>query len=46
MFPTELGFADYFHERYDPLWSAIQDTDLPICCHIGHNAALDDLATP
>ena len=43
VFPAELGFDDYFHERYDPLWSAIQAADLPICCHIGHNAALDDL---
>ena len=22
-------------ERYDPLWSIIHETDLPICCHIG-----------
>jgi len=43
VFPNELGFDDYFHERYDPLWSAIQAAELPICCHIGHNAALDDL---
>ena len=35
MFPTELGLPDYYDERYDPLWAAIQETDLPICCHIG-----------
>jgi predicted TIM-barrel fold metal-dependent hydrolase len=44
VFPTELGQLDYFHDRYDPLWSAIQAVDLPICCHIGLNTALEDLA--
>jgi predicted TIM-barrel fold metal-dependent hydrolase len=44
VFPTELGLPDYFHERYDPLWSVIQETGLPICCHTGYNAALDDLS--
>ena len=27
-----------------PLWAAIQETELPICCHIGMNTQLDDLA--
>jgi uncharacterized protein len=44
VFPAELGLADYWDTRYDPLWAAIQDVDLPICCHIGMNTALDDLA--
>jgi predicted TIM-barrel fold metal-dependent hydrolase len=44
VFPAELGFPDYFDERYDPLWSVIQEYDLPICCHIGINTQLDDLA--
>ena len=44
VFPAELGLPDYWDRRYDPLWSAIQDTDLPICCHIGMNSALEDLA--
>jgi predicted TIM-barrel fold metal-dependent hydrolase len=43
VFPTELGLPDYFHERYWPLWSAIEETGLPICCHIGLNTNLDDL---
>ena len=30
--------------RYDPLFAAIQETGLPICCHIGLNTQLDDLA--
>lgn len=44
VFPAELGLPDYWEDRYDPLWSVIQDTNLPICCHIGLNTALDDLA--
>jgi predicted TIM-barrel fold metal-dependent hydrolase len=43
VFPAELGQPDYFHPRYDPLWSMVQETGLPICCHIGLNTALDDL---
>jgi uncharacterized protein len=44
VFPTELGLPDYWDSRYDPLWAAIQDTDLPICCHIGLNTQLEGLA--
>jgi len=44
VFPAELGLPDYWDNRYDPLWAAIQDTDLPICCHIGLNTQLEDLA--
>lgn len=43
VFPTELGLPDYFHERYDPMWAAIQDSELPVCFHIGLNTNLDDL---
>jgi predicted TIM-barrel fold metal-dependent hydrolase len=43
LFPNELGVPDYWHERYDPLWSTIQEAELPICCHIGQNASLADL---
>ena len=44
VFPAELGLPDYWEPRYDPLWAAIQETELPICCHIGLNTQLDDLA--
>jgi predicted TIM-barrel fold metal-dependent hydrolase len=44
VFPKELGQPDYFDERYDPLFAAIVETGLPICCHIGLNTALDQLA--
>lgn len=44
VFPTELGCPDYCDEHYDRLWGAIQETGLPICCHIGLNTQLDDLA--
>lgn len=43
VFPAELGVPDYYDRCYDPLWSAISETGLPICCHIGLNTALDDL---
>src|SRR6478672_6763800 len=44
VYPAELGLPDYWDTRYDPLWNAITETDLPICLHIGLNTALDDLA--
>jgi predicted TIM-barrel fold metal-dependent hydrolase len=44
VFPTELGLPDYWDSRYDPLWSAIQDTDLPVCLHIGLKLSMEDLA--
>jgi uncharacterized protein len=39
-----LQLPVYWDTRYDPLWTAISDADLPICLHIGLNTALDDLA--
>jgi uncharacterized protein len=44
VFPTELGLPDYWDGRYDALWAAIQDVDLPICLHIGMNTRLEELA--
>ena len=44
VFPAELGLPDYWDARYEPLFAAIQETGLPICCHIGMNTMLDDLA--
>jgi predicted TIM-barrel fold metal-dependent hydrolase len=44
VYPNELGLPEYFDDRYDPLWATIQELDLPICCHIGLNTNLDDLA--
>ena len=44
VFPAELGQPDYFHERYDRMWAAISASGLPVCCHIGLNTALDQLA--
>ncbi len=43
VFPNELGLPDYYDARYAPLWAAIEETGLPICCHIGLNTNLDDL---
>jgi len=44
VFPTEVGAPDYHDEAFEPLLGAIQETGIPICCHIGLNTALDDLA--
>ena len=44
VFPVELGLPDYWDSRYDPLWDAIQEADLPVCCHIGLNTQLEGLA--
>lgn len=43
VFPPELGLPDYWDVRYDPLWSAITETQLPICSHIGLNTQLEQL---
>jgi uncharacterized protein len=43
VFPSEFGLPEYFDERYDELFATIQETGLPICCHIGLNTNLDDL---
>jgi uncharacterized protein len=43
VFPSEFGLPEYFDERYEPLFALIQETGLPICCHIGLNTNLDDL---
>lgn len=44
VFPAELGLPDYWEAYYDPLFAAIQEADLPICCHIGLNTTLDSIA--
>jgi uncharacterized protein len=43
VFPADLGFPDYYDVRYDRLFSAIQESGLPICCHIGLKSSLDDV---
>jgi len=44
VFPVELGQPDYWNSRYDPLWSIISETGLPVCCHIGLNTSIEGLA--
>jgi uncharacterized protein len=34
LYPTEVGAADYWDERYEPLWHAIEDAQLPLAQHI------------
>jgi predicted TIM-barrel fold metal-dependent hydrolase len=44
VFPNELGQLDYYDDRYKPLFATIEETGLPICCHIGLKTSLDDVA--
>lgn len=44
VFPSEFGLPEYCDERYDPLFALVEETGLPICCHIGLNTNLDDLS--
>jgi predicted TIM-barrel fold metal-dependent hydrolase len=44
VFPVELGVPDYYDDRYRSLWAAVEEIGLPLCCHIGLNAAFDNLA--
>jgi predicted TIM-barrel fold metal-dependent hydrolase len=43
VFPAEFGLPDYYDERYYPLFAAIEESGLPICCHIGFKKSLDEL---
>ena len=43
VFPSEYGLPEYADDRYEPLFALIEETGLPICCHIGLNTNLDDL---
>jgi predicted TIM-barrel fold metal-dependent hydrolase len=42
-YPAELGFADYHDERYEPLWSALEETNISISQHLGPKLALWDV---
>jgi predicted TIM-barrel fold metal-dependent hydrolase len=44
VFPAEFNLPDYYDERYAPLFSTIEETGLPICCHIGLNTTLEGLS--
>ena len=45
VFPAEVGQPDYLDARYDRLFSAIEETGMPVCCHIGLNTGAE-LAQP
>ena len=44
VFPAEVDQPDYFDPRYDRLFSAIEETGMPVCNHIGLNTALNQQA--
>jgi predicted TIM-barrel fold metal-dependent hydrolase len=42
-YPSELGFADYHDERYEPLWSTLEETGISISQHLGPKLTLWDV---
>ncbi len=42
-FPAEIGLPDYHDERYDPLWSVLQETGISISHHLGIKEDLFDV---
>jgi predicted TIM-barrel fold metal-dependent hydrolase len=42
-YPSELGFADYHDARYEPLWSALEETSISISQHLGPKESLYDV---
>jgi predicted TIM-barrel fold metal-dependent hydrolase len=40
LYPTDLGLPPYFDPSYERLWSAIEETGIPISQHVGANDAL------
>ena len=38
--PTVIGLPSIHTDHWDPLWSAIQDADLPVCMHIGSSSKM------
>ncbi len=44
--PQDFGFPFLGDERWQPLWKAAQDVDLPLSLHIGTGDFSDDLVNP
>lgn len=42
-FPSDLGLPDVYHERYVPLWNAIQDAELAVLNHLDLKKELWDV---
>jgi predicted TIM-barrel fold metal-dependent hydrolase len=34
LYPTDAGLAPYWDERYEPLWAALEETDVPVSLHV------------
>jgi predicted TIM-barrel fold metal-dependent hydrolase len=39
--PTVLGFPSVHSDHWDPLWSAVEASGLPLCVHIGSSSKLN-----
>lgn len=33
--PVPLGYPSFHSDHWDPLWSALEDTEIPLCLHFG-----------
>jgi predicted TIM-barrel fold metal-dependent hydrolase len=42
-FPADLGLPDYHDRRYDPIWSALQEADIPISHHLEVKTSLGEV---
>lgn len=42
-FPADLGLPDYHDRRYDPIWSVLQETGIPISHHLEVKSTLGDI---
>ncbi|MEE9606817.1 MAG: amidohydrolase family protein [Myxococcota bacterium] len=43
LYPVDMGLPHYSDKRYEPLWSCIQETGIPISQHVSANQALLDI---
>jgi predicted TIM-barrel fold metal-dependent hydrolase len=43
LYPMDLGFPGYWDSVYDPLWSVLSETGMPVSQHVASNAYLATL---
>jgi predicted TIM-barrel fold metal-dependent hydrolase len=42
--PAHLGLASFQTDHWDPLWSVVEDAELPVCMHFGSGTVKDGLS--
>jgi predicted TIM-barrel fold metal-dependent hydrolase len=38
--PAALGYPSFWTDHWDPMFSALEEADMPMCCHIGSSSKL------